>query len=267
MPKSKRDKKISLTNTAKKGLQFKQQSVEEVRKCVDSYERIFVFSVENMRNGKLKDLRDDWKKDSRFFFGKNKVMQLGLGKSKEDEPHLNLHRLSKQLIGQCGLLFTNRSKQEVVDFFETFTAPDYARSGFVSTEEIILPEGPLPDFAHSLEPHLRQLGMPTSLQKGVITLVKDYTVCKKGTVLTPDQARILKLMGRQMAEFRVTLKCMWDKDGGKIKKFKNETKNSQNGTEENFSLRMDAEEDMDENGEDNENDDDEMDAEGGDEED
>lgn len=56
---------VSLTNTAKKGLQFKQQLVEEVRKCVDNYDRIFVFSVENMRNGKLKELRDDWKKDSR----------------------------------------------------------------------------------------------------------------------------------------------------------------------------------------------------------
>lgn len=245
MPKSKRDKKISLTNTAKKGLQFKQQLVEEVRKSVDGYERIFVFSVENMRNGKLKDLRDDWKKDSRFFFGKNKVMQLGLGKTKEDEVQKNLHKLSKRLVGQCGLLFTNRSKQEVSDFFETFSAPDYARSGFVATEEVTLPEGPLPEFPHSLEPHLRQLGMPTSLQRGVITLVKEYTVCKKGSVLTPEQARILKLMGKPMAEFCVTLKCMWDKDGGKFKKFESKSRKGGNsGNDDSFSLRMDAEEEM-----------------------
>lgn len=118
-------------------------------------------------------------------------MQLGLGKSKEDESHENLHRLSKRLVGQCGLLFTNRSKQDVTDFFDSFSAPDFARSGFVATEDVILPEGALPDFPHSLEPHLRQLGMPTSLQRGVITLVKEYTVCKKGSVITPEQARIL----------------------------------------------------------------------------
>lgn len=252
MPRSKRDKKVSLTNTAKKGLQFKQQTVEQLRKCVDEYERIFVFSVENMRNGKLKDLRDDWKNDSRFFFGKNKLMQLALGKSKEDEVHDNLHKLSKRLIGQCGLLFTNRSKQEVVDFFESFSAPDFARSGFVATEDVTLPEGPLPDFPHSLEPHLRQLGMPTSLQRGIITLVKDYVVCKKGAVLKPEQARILKLMGKQMAEFRVTLKCMWGKDGGKIVRFQS-SQNSVNG-DENFSLRMDTEDMEDaENGDDSDN--------------
>lgn len=43
-----------------------------------------MFTVDNMRNTKLKDLRNEWK-DSRFFFGKNKVMAIALGKSKTDE--------------------------------------------------------------------------------------------------------------------------------------------------------------------------------------
>lgn len=37
-----------------------------------------------MRNTKLKDLRNEWK-DSRFFFGKNKVMAVALGRTKTDE--------------------------------------------------------------------------------------------------------------------------------------------------------------------------------------
>lgn len=68
---------------------------------------------------------------------------------------------------------------------------DFARSGFVTCETIQLPAGSLLDFSHSIEPHLRQLGMPTSLQKGVVTLLKDYTVCTQGQTLTPEQARIL----------------------------------------------------------------------------
>ena len=68
---------------------------------------------------------------------------------------------------------------------------DYARSGFVVQETIVLSEGPMPDFSHSIEPHLRQLGMPTALQKGMVTLIKEYTVCKEGQTLTPEQARIL----------------------------------------------------------------------------
>lgn len=218
MPKSKRDKKVSLTKTPKKDLQFKQQLVDEIRRCIENYSRIFVFSVQNMRNAKLKDLRSEWR-HSRFFFGKNKVMALGLGKTTETEVQDNLHKLAKQLRGQCGLLFTNKTKEEVLEWFDNFGQGDYARSGGTATDTIVLPAGPLPQFPHSIEPHLRSLGMPTSLQKGVVTLIKEFTVCRAGEVLKPEQARMLKLLGHEMAVFRLVMKSMWSKDGT-FEKFK-----------------------------------------------
>jgi mRNA turnover protein 4 len=42
-----------------------------------------------------------------------------------------------------------------------------------------------------MEPQLRQLGMRTSLKKGIVTLDVDYQICKKGDKLTPEQARLL----------------------------------------------------------------------------
>ena len=42
-------------------------------------------------------------------------MALALGRSSQDEPHENIHKLSAQLKGQCGLLFTKRDKQDVVE--------------------------------------------------------------------------------------------------------------------------------------------------------
>ncbi|XP_043256928.1 mRNA turnover protein 4 homolog [Colletes gigas] len=213
MPKSKRDKKISLTKTSKKGLALKQHIVEDVRSCVERYHRIFIISVHNMRNNKLKDLRAEWK-DSRFFFGKNKVIALALGKSKENEISDGLHKLSEALKGQCGLLFTNRTKKEVLKWMEEYEVLEYARSGFIIDETITLPEGPMPDFAHSLEPHLRQLGMPTALQKGVVTLIKEYTVCKKGQALTPEQARILKLLDKPLATFKLSPLGIYSKKNG-----------------------------------------------------
>ncbi|KAK0143941.1 mRNA turnover protein 4 [Merluccius polli] len=112
MPKSKRDKKVSLTKTTKKGLEAKQNLIEEVRKCVDIYQNVFIFSVANMRNNKLKDIRTAWK-HSRFFFGKNKVMMVALGKGQTDEYKDNLHKVSKHLKGEVGVLFTNKTKDEV----------------------------------------------------------------------------------------------------------------------------------------------------------
>lgn len=85
---------MSLTKTNKKGLLLKQKTIEDVRNSLNKYEHIFVFTVDNMRNTKLKDLRNEWK-ESRFFFGKNKVMSIALGKTKSDEVQENLNMVSK----------------------------------------------------------------------------------------------------------------------------------------------------------------------------
>lgn len=42
-------------------------------------------------------------------------MMLGLGKKKSDEVEKDLHLVSKYLKGQCGLLFTNRPEEEVLE--------------------------------------------------------------------------------------------------------------------------------------------------------
>lgn len=212
MPKSKRDKKVSLTQTKKKGLELKQKVVDDIRAGCDKYSRIFTFSVQNMRNSKLKEVRTAWR-ESRLHFGKNKLLGLALGKSKADEYKDGLSEVSGRLWGQTGLLFTNSSKDEVLEWFSSFTEPDYARSGNTATQTVTLAQGALPEFSHSMEPQLRQLGLPTSLERGVITLLRPHKVCDAGATLTPEQCRILKLFGHQMAEFRITIESMWQQDG------------------------------------------------------
>lgn len=218
MPISKRDKKVSLTKTNKKGLVLKERIIEDVKKCVEEYNRIFLISVQNTRNTKLLNLRTEWK-DSRFFFGKLRIIALGLGKSQETEVADGIHKLANaiknhSMKGQCGLLFTNRSKKQVIEWAEEYEEMEFARSGFVTAHTIELPEGSLPQFQHSMEPQLRKLGIPTSLQKGVVTLTKPFKICQKNDVLTPEQAQILKLLDKPLAAFKLLLLGVYTKKHG-----------------------------------------------------
>jgi mRNA turnover protein 4 len=61
--------------------------------------------------------------------------------------------------------------------------------------------------AHSLEPELRKLNMPTTLVKGKITLENPYTVCKEGEVLDSRQTRLLKLFGVATAG-KLKMECL-----------------------------------------------------------
>lgn len=67
MPKSKRAKVVTLSKTEKKGKELTLRLFAHVRECVDRFESCFVFSVENMRNTYLKDVRQKLA-DSRFVF-------------------------------------------------------------------------------------------------------------------------------------------------------------------------------------------------------
>jgi mRNA turnover protein 4 len=51
---------------------------------------------------------------SRFFLGKNRVIAVALGRNKEDECKDNVHQIAKRLKGQCGVLFTDKPKDEVL---------------------------------------------------------------------------------------------------------------------------------------------------------
>ena len=72
----------------------------------------------------------------------------------------------QHLRGSVGLLFTNKSKEEVEEWFKSFAESDFARSGFTAEESVSLDAGALEQFPHNMEPQLRQLGLPTALKKG-----------------------------------------------------------------------------------------------------
>jgi len=116
------------------------------------------------------------------------------------------------VVGVCGLFFTNSPHEEVIEyasicaicvcaagadekharrFFNEYQQKDFPRAGWVATETVQLKAGPLPGFSHAIEPHLRELGLPTKLNFGVIELLRDYDVCVQGRAITPEQAKIL----------------------------------------------------------------------------
>lgn len=217
MGRSRRERVVALTKTRKHvvGLEKKQQFVQKIRDYIDAYAHFYVFSTENMRNALLKDLRAEWK-DSQFYFGRKRVIQIALGRSVEEEYLENLHKVSEHLEGNVGLLFTNRTREEVVSFFSTYAEDDFARSGFEATGRVFVKKGSLEQFEPNQIQNLRLVGMPVDLKKGLVTLSQDLTVCEQGEKLTPEKAKILEFLGIRMAKFRIVLRCHYSKDQSKF---------------------------------------------------
>ena len=116
-----------------------------------------MFQIENSRNAKLKSVREQWS-HSKFFIGKNKVLAKALGNTEAEAYSENLHLVSRCLKNECGLLVTNQSQDDVMEYFSNLSEPDYARTGGTASETVELKQGVLKMFSHSMEPQLRQLG-------------------------------------------------------------------------------------------------------------
>jgi mRNA turnover protein 4 len=59
MPKSKRTKVFHLTQVTKKTREQKDKLFSNIRECVPQYQHCFAFSIDNMRNNHLKEVRHE----------------------------------------------------------------------------------------------------------------------------------------------------------------------------------------------------------------
>ncbi|KAL2143870.1 hypothetical protein VTI28DRAFT_9939 [Corynascus sepedonium] len=236
MPKSKRAKVYHLTQVTKKTREQKDKLFSNIRECIPQYQHCFAFSVDNMRNNYLKEVRHELS-DCRIFFGKTKLTARALGTTPEDAQADGIDGLARHLTGSVGLLFTNRDPDAIVTYFDSLAHVDFARAGTTATRTVTVPPGivystggevpPEHDVpvAHTLEPELRRLGMPTRMVKGKVCLGGDesgegsaagYTICKEGDVLDSRQTRLLKLFSICMSEFRVALLAYWSAASGEV---------------------------------------------------
>lgn len=239
MPKSKRQRVTTLSKTPGRTTKASKLAlVNEIRENVDKYEHVWLFSVGDMRNEGLKDVRAQWRGTGRFFFGKTRVMAKALGVSAETEYEEGIGAIgrvsrerseqpqaaswrqtascwasantpSQQLKGQIGIFCTSHPVSETVEWFETWSKKEYARQGAKATADITLPEGALltpwnednngDPFPHSMDPQLRALGLDTSLVRGVPSLKNAHVLCRTGEKLSSEKCRILKLLAVQMA--------------------------------------------------------------------
>mmetsp|Transcript_6094 Transcript_6094/g.10837 ORF Transcript_6094/g.10837 Transcript_6094/m.10837 type:complete len:236 (+) Transcript_6094:108-815(+) len=208
MPKSKRSRVVHLTQTQSRGRGRKSDLMDTVHQACDDFKQVYVFSCENMRSEPLKRLRADMD-DTRFIYGKNKVVCVALGKTKEEAYLPGLEKLAQVLKGDVGLIFTNEKPSVFEKKIKSFTETDFARAGFKATEDIKATAGPLENQPSSMYEPLRKMQLPVKLNKGVIELENDHWLCRKGDVLSPEQAQALKFFGYKLATFSIRLEYRW----------------------------------------------------------
>jgi mRNA turnover protein 4 len=205
---------VHLTQTDKRATRdHKSNYIQQVRDAVDNYNTIYLFNYENMRSNKFKDVRLHFREDSRIFLGKNKLLQIALGRTPEEEYSDNLRHLAKGIEGgSVGVLMTSKTDTEVEAYFSSLSEPDYARAGARAEAEVSVTEEQMSGLPVSMMEQLRKLGMPVEIRRGKVVFrdgQASYRICKKGDVLSAEQCKLLKHFDIKLVNFQVKLLCRW----------------------------------------------------------
>merc|ERR1712157_418705 len=125
--------------------------------------------------------------------GKNKLLQIALGKNIEDEYNDNLLYISKRIVGgNIGLLLTSKSRNDVESFFNNFIKDDYPTAGFISKRKIQISNDDIKHFPVSMVEQLRKLGLQTEIKNGTVVLAdhkKIVTICKENEILSVEKCK------------------------------------------------------------------------------
>lgn len=225
MPKSKRSRPVALTQTSKKTRNDKSETIQEVRDAIEAHDSLYLFSFENMRSNKFKNIRLHFRepdmegKASRIFLGKNKILQIALGRTPEEEYEDNLRHVAKLTSGSVGLLFTSRPRDEVESYFYNLAEEDFARAGTISPRKVVVTTEMVETHPVSMVDQFRKLGLPVEVQTGRLALIggkKEHVLCKEGQVLSAETCKALVHFGVKVSEFKVQLVCRWSKSGGEF---------------------------------------------------
>ena len=232
---------VALTKTAKKTRDHKTNYIDMVREAIDANDRLYLFSYENMRSNHFKDVRlhfrgssssssgndmsddnDSGSTEGRIFLGKNKLLQIALGRGPEDEYSDNLHRLSKILSGSVGILCTNQSASDVEEYFAKLAVEDFARAGAIAPRTVSLTKDQVETHPVSMVEQFRKLGLPVEVKNGRVAFIggrDEWEVCKEGKELTVEQCKILVHFGVKLAVFKIDLVCRWEREEGTVEEF------------------------------------------------
>ncbi|OBA28811.1 hypothetical protein HANVADRAFT_21011 [Hanseniaspora valbyensis NRRL Y-1626] len=240
MPRSRRNRVITLSNVTKKDKEAKTRNFDDLSENLLKFKRVVLLNLSNINSNNLKELRKQWDSEtlaeedrSKLVVSKKNMIIKSLENHKEE--FANLEKLIAILQKQheknatYGVLYTNYDYKTVIEFFDSYLKKDFAKSNSKSPITFNIPKGviysrggfiPVEDdipMAHSLEPILRnKYKIPTSLKDGKIVLDTDYHVCEQGQTLNVVQCLILRQFGISESEYKVEVMGAYNKEAEEI---------------------------------------------------
>lgn len=172
----------------KKYPQKKQFMYQELQELPKKYNVIALSKMNKVRATQLMTLRKKFHGQIIIKIIKNKVAQRAFEKVSKI---LGIEYLSKELEGQCALMFTNLSPFKLNLIFSENKVFLPAKGGDIAPKDIIVPAGNTGIPPGPVLSEFKEAKVQTKIDQGSIAVTKDTVVAKSGEVISQKLASLI----------------------------------------------------------------------------
>jgi large subunit ribosomal protein L10 len=166
----------------------KRVMYQELQELPTKYNVIALSKMTKVRATQLMAIRKKFRSEIKIRIIKNKVAIRAFEKVKNVS---GIDQLSKQLEGQCALMFTDISPFKLNLIFAQNKVFLAAKGGDIASKEIVVPAGNTGIVPGPVLSEFKVANVPTKIDQGTIWVAKDTVVATPGTVISVALASLL----------------------------------------------------------------------------
>jgi len=201
------EKKVPVKKSKK---ERKSGYLVKATKLFEKYSTILVVEADNVSSKQLATIRKSLRGEAIVFMGKNTLMRKSIRDILEKNPeNKKLSRLLPKIVGNVGLVFTDKTIKTIRTKLESEKKPAEAKAGSLAPVDVIVPAGPT-----GLDPQQTQfmqaLNIETKISRMKIEITAPVNLIGKGEKVSPSQAELLRKLGLKPFEYGLITRAIYE---------------------------------------------------------
>jgi large subunit ribosomal protein L10 len=180
----------------------KRMLYQELQELPGTYDVIALSKMSKVRATQLMTIRKKFRNEIKIRVIKNRVAQRAFEKL-SNRPGLDY--LSKELEGQCALLFTNISPFKLNLIFDKNKVFLPAKGGDIATKDIIIPAGNTGISPGPVLSEFKEANVSTKIDQGTIWVGKDTVVVRSGSIISQKLASLMSKLNIKPIEAGISI--------------------------------------------------------------
>src|SRR5215213_5538601 len=180
----------------------KRTMYHELQELPKNYDVIALSKMTKVRATQLMMIRKKLRNDIKILIIKNKVAQRAFEKIKDVR---GLENLSKELEGQCGLIFTQISPFKLNLIFDQNKVLLPAKGGDIASKQISIPAGNTGITPGPVLSEFKEANVATKIDQGSIWVNRDTVVARPGQIISQKLASLMSKLNIKPIEAGISV--------------------------------------------------------------